>query len=132
MSDLGERADDLERRMAAAGSTEAIIGGLVKGAARNRRAIWIMAVSLILDVVLSLAMAGLAYNALHQSERVEANTNRLCLSTQKFEQAHNSLVDTLIINVKTSSPKIFTPDDKARRIKNYEDSRVPVEICAKR
>jgi hypothetical protein len=131
MSDVGERADDYERKLASAPSTGAIINGLVKSVASTKRTIRLLAVSLVVDVVLSLIMVGIAAVAWTNAKGVEANTRNLCLNTSKLEISHNRLVDTLIVNVKTSSPKIFTPADKIARIKNYYASRVPAELCSK-
>lgn len=73
MSDLESRADDYERRVSAAGSTDNIVGGLVAGARRSRRNQRVLAVSLIFDLVLSVALGVVSIKAIQNGEEIDAN-----------------------------------------------------------
>lgn len=134
MDDITDRAEDYERRLSQAGSTEAIIKSLVSGAERSRRTVRLLAVSLIADVILSMAAVGLTWVAWNQSEKVERNTNQLrsviytqCLESQKSGAGLNAILDALIVSVGTNKQQ--TPAEKVTRVRNYTRARVTIHSC---
>jgi len=134
MSDLAARADDYEQRLANAPSTEAIVGSLVKSAHRNERSLRLLAISLIVDIVLSVAMAALALIAWDNAEGIEANTTELtrvvhqqCLADVTAAKSIVTVLDTLIDA--TTANTLLTPAAKAQRVANYEAAKPHVRSC---
>jgi len=107
--DLGARADDYERRLAGAGSTEGIIGGLVKGAERQRRFIHYIAVGVCVDILFSLAFGLLYWRSIDNAHHIQNNQRKTsqivyeqqitrykgCLAGVKFIHDQNSAWERL-------------------------------------
>lgn len=132
--DLGDRADDYERRLAAAGSTDDIIGGLVRAATRNRRSVRLLAISLAVDIILSLGMATLAAIAWNNTSRIAANSANIqrnvhiqCLAQNRAAVGTNTVLDVLIKFSRTSP--VLTPAERADRVRVYIAVKIPVLKC---
>jgi osmoprotectant transport system substrate-binding protein len=133
--DLGARADDYERRLAASGSTEGIIRGLVRGAERSRRTLrWLIA-SVIFDITATFVFGFLGWKAYDNAHRIEANqreTARIvrqqqvtrykgCLAGVLFIHNQNEAWRRLAaIDENTPAPTPLGKDIQAQRIAVYK------------
>ena len=152
MSDVEGRADDYERRLHNAGSTDDLIGGLVKGIEKNRRLTRWLAASIVLDLVLSLGFGGLAYVANQNAQRSFLNAQRISTNTDliektrkvtayesclgsvdvltKFNNAQQSLADLERVAIKRDPGNALGLNPvREMRIKVYVDSLVPLPEC---
>jgi hypothetical protein len=121
MSDVGERADDYERRLAKAGGTKGVIGGLVLTADRNRKIMWALAISLVADVFLSFAVG---YFVLGADEAAHI----ACEQSSDNSRVVNELLADLIRNASTLSD-ILTPAEIEARVQGYSDLLIDIPAC---
>lgn len=125
--DLNSRADDYEHRLAAAGSTESIIGGLIKGVEQNRRVTKYLIISLILDVILSLSLAGLTFFAFSNDKKTDADAKAACVQSAKNSIVINNFLNLLTDNAINSS--VFTPKEAKTRIAGYQKLKIAIPNC---
>lgn len=135
MSDIEDRADAYERRLAQAGSTDDIVSSLVKAAADSQRYIRLLTISLIIDILLSIAMAGLAVVAWSNANHIAANTRDLkvgvhdiCTASNTAAMGTNDVLQSLInaVTITNSLPAL----EKQDRIAKYKAAMVPMLRCA--
>ena len=86
MSDLEGRASDYERRLAGAGTTDDLMGGLAESVKRNQRTTKWLVISVCLDLILSVAFGGLAYVASQNANRGIANADNIAAIVQAQQQ----------------------------------------------
>lgn len=122
-----DRADEFEQKVASAGSTEDIVKGLVIGAKRNQTIVKWLAISLALDVMLSIAMGILGFVAFHNSQTLKTQAIAACVQTNKNSAVINEFLDLLI--EATKQTPVLTPDQKAERIKGYVDLVIILPDC---
>lgn len=134
--DITVRAAEFERRLAKAGSTEDIISGLVKGLERNQRIVKYLTISLILDVILSIALGVIAAISWVQNNNIEANTTRIesighqtCTRVNANSSAINDFLDLIIMSYKSGAAKGVPPDVVQTQIAKYENMKVEVLSC---
>lgn len=127
MSDVGDRADAYEARLAAAGSTEALVGSLAANVDRNRRTVRWLAVIVGCLVMLTLAVGASALLALTNANRIETATAIACTRSNDNTDALNDILDTLITNAKASTA--YSPSEKAVRIASYESHKRTLIDC---
>lgn len=84
MSDVTERADEYEGRLNAASSTETLMGSLAKSVARNQRVTRWLILSVVLDVLFSIALGSLAYIAQHNASHANKNTMTIARNTDRI------------------------------------------------
>lgn len=132
--DLEQRADDYEAKVARAGSTESIISGLVRGAERNQRVVKWLAVSIVLDVLLSIALGTVALTAQQNaadadraSRVADKAANVACVQSAKNSTVVNNLLDALIIN--TVDTEAFTAEEQKRRLASFKALLIDVPDC---
>ena len=152
MSTIEGRADDYEKRLHNAGSTDDLIGGLVKGIEKNRRLTRWLAASIVLDLVLSLGFGGLAYVANQNAQRSFLNAQRISATTDLiektrtaasyescvdsvmvlslFNEAQRALADLERVAIKRDSDNTLGLNPvREKRIRVYEESLVPIPEC---
>jgi len=86
VSDIEGRANDYERRLAGAGSTDDLMGGLAESVKRNQRTVRWLVVSVCLDLILSVAFGGLAYVAQQNASRSIANGDGIAAIVRAQQQ----------------------------------------------
>jgi hypothetical protein len=125
--DLESRADDFEKRVKAAGSTEEIVGSLSRSVARNQKVTKWLTISLILDIVLSIALGFLGFVAVHNAESIKEQANIACEKSAQNSVAINSFLQLLIDNAKAST--LLTPAEKAQRVTDYQAQMIEIPKC---
>lgn len=133
--DITVRAAAYERKLAKAGSTEDIIGGLVKGLERNQRIVKYLTISLILDVILSLVLGVLAAISWVQGNNIENNAKRIdtiahqtCTRVNANGDAINDFLNLIIMSYKSGAAKV-PPAVVKQQIAKYEKMKVEVLKC---
>ena len=86
MSDIEGRASDYERRLAGAGTTDDLMGGLAESVKRTQRTTRWLLVSVCLDLILSVAFGGLAYVASQNANRSIANADGIAAIVRAQQQ----------------------------------------------
>jgi len=125
--DLGDRADDYERRLAEAGSTEGIIGGLVKGAEQNKRTIRWLTISLVLDIILSILLGFLGAFAYYNNRTIAADSILACNQSVRNSFAINAFINQQIDNTRLSTT--LTPKEIQDRVVAYERLLIVIPEC---
>jgi len=99
MSDIEGRAADYEQRLAGAGSTNDLMGGLAESVKRNQRTTRWLVISVCLDLVLSVAFGGLAYVASQNANRSVANTDEIAAIVlgQQEDRYRDCRADTKVV-----------------------------------
>ena len=126
-NDVSQRADDYERKLAEAGSTDGIITALVVGAERSKKVVKYLAISLFLDLLLSLSLGTLAVVAWHNATNVEKATKAACVQSAKNSVVVNSFLVLLIDNAKIST--VLTPAERVQRVAGYKSLIVAIPPC---
>lgn len=134
MGDISERADDYERRLSSAGGNETVLGGLVIGVQRTKRIQLWLGISIVFDVLLSIAFGVVAIYAQNNANSA-AETAKLavvaakvsCDASSKNSTSINAVLNELIESVRTNPD--YTPAEKKQRIDGYEALIVKVPDC---
>ena len=127
MNDLDDRADDYEKRLAAAGSTEDLIGGLVIGVERTKKLVKWLLISLVFDLALSIVLGGVAYFAWQNSGDIEEAAITSCEHTNDNSKAINGFLD-LLIQFSSTSPSL-TPEQREERVDEYTKQKIKLLKC---
>lgn len=138
MSDVGDRADDYEERLAASGSTNALVDGLTRSVQRNQRITGLLTIGVVMVVVLAVLVGGLAFKAGRNTDRVRVLfdskeqirfTN--CLVNVKIIESVNALnVQLIEIEKQTKYTSAAEKDLSERRITARTGALLlPVPVC---
>lgn len=84
MSDIEGRAADYEQRLAGAGTTDDLMGGLAESVKRNQRTTRWLVIIVCLGLLLSVGFGGLAYVAQQSASRSVVNANRGIANANKI------------------------------------------------
>lgn len=125
--DLPSRADDYEERLLHAGSTEGIISGLVRGAQRSQQLIRWLAISLILDIAISIALGVLSLVAYENANQIQVKARSACIQSAQNSVVINSFLNLLISNAKIST--VLTPSEIQQRVAGYRKRIIEIPDC---
>lgn len=125
--DLESRADDYEKRLAEAGSSEDLIKALVKGAKRSQRNVKWLIITMILDIVFSLAISVLSIIAWNNVSNIGTEADIACARSNANATKLNIFIDAL--SDATLKVGAGNSQEIKDRVKTYQDSKATIYKC---
>lgn len=143
MNDVGDRADDYERRVTLAGGSDTLIGSLIEGADRMRLVVRWLVVALISIVVGIVIITSLLFIAWNNAENVERNGKQIQTQANRIDEltrlvceranlnsiAVNDFLNLIIDSYESGDAEAISPAEIKRQIEKYEGMKVRPLIC---